>query len=187
MSHFAEVIRFNEAARGALPHTPTKLTPDQAKLCLRLILEESFEVVGAMFDKESAAYRRMLGHHEAIQYILKTETGTADFVQNDVELLDGLCDTEVVCMGMAAMAGLPLDEGMDEVNASNLAKIDPTTGKCIKDAGGKIQKPEGWKKPDLAAVLERCREHGNRRHHFDEPACVKVHVHERHEHKEGNK
>jgi predicted HAD superfamily Cof-like phosphohydrolase len=162
MSHFLDVVRFNEAARGALPHTPTKLSHADTKLALRLVLEESFECVTAMFDPDSAVYKRLLSHHEHMQYVLKTETTARDLQQDDVELLDGLCDTLVVAMGMAAMAGLPLDEGMDVVNASNLAKIDPVSGRCIKDAGGKIQKPAGWVKPDLAAVIERAREHGNR-------------------------
>jgi predicted HAD superfamily Cof-like phosphohydrolase len=160
--HFADVVRFNEAARGYLPHCPTMLTKDETQLCLRLLLEETFECVTAMFDPESNTYQRMRNHHDAMQWTLKHETSAADLIQNDVELLDGLCDTLVVAMGMAAMAGLPLNEGMDEVNASNLAKIDPATGKCIKDAGGKIQKPEGWKRPDLRAVLELGKKYGNR-------------------------
>lgn len=161
-SHFAQVVRFNEAARGALPHTPTTLSLGDAKLALRLILEESFETVTAMFDPESAVYKRLLSHHEHMQYVLKTETAESDLQQDSVELLDGLCDTLVVSMGMAAMAGLPLDRGMDVVNASNLAKIDPETGACIKDAGGKIQKPAGWKKPDLVEVLMHGAQYGNR-------------------------
>jgi predicted HAD superfamily Cof-like phosphohydrolase len=184
--HFAQVLKFNEAARGDLPHTPTELTLEQTKLALRLVLEESFEVVTAMFQPESATYLRLLSHHKALQYTLATETEQSDLRQDNVELLDGLCDTVVVVMGMAAMAGLPLNEGMDEVNASNLAKIDPVSGKCIKDAGGKIQKPEGWKKPDLCKIIEWCHKHGNRHHHkFEQPVCVEVKVHHKgHKHHE---
>jgi predicted HAD superfamily Cof-like phosphohydrolase len=173
-SHFDQVIQFNEAARGALPTTPTKLTLDQVKLCLRLILEESFETFEATLKVDSPVRKRLTEFKDAMQWTLANETTAADLEQNDVELLDGLCDTLVVSMGMAALAGLPLDEGMDVVNASNLAKIDPVTGRCIKDAGGKIQKPEGWKKPDLAAVIAWCHEHGNR--HFDLPVAVNVQV-----------
>lgn len=162
MDFFHDVIKFNEAARGALPHTPTTLTLEQAKLCLRLILEESFETFEASFAADSSALADLTQHKNAMQHILAYETQQSDLQQNNVELLDGLCDTLVVAMGMAAMAGLPLNEGMDEVNRSNLAKIDPATGMCIKDAGGKIQKPAGWKKPDLAAVIERSFEIGNR-------------------------
>jgi len=161
-SHFDQVIQFNEAARGALPHHPTTLTLDQTKLALRLIVEESFEAFEAMFRADSPALIRLKQHKDAMQFTLANETAERDLQQNDVELLDALCDTLVVSMGMAAMAGLPLNEGMDEVNASNLAKIDPITGACIKDAGGKIQKPRGWKKPDLAEIVEFSRTYGNR-------------------------
>jgi predicted HAD superfamily Cof-like phosphohydrolase len=163
MSHFDDVLKFNEAARGALPTTPTELTLDQVKLCLRLIFEESFEIVEALFHEDSPVLARLRSHKDAMQYVLANETRERDLHQNNVELLDGVCDTNVVSMGLAAFAGLPYDEGMDAVNASNLAKIDPVTGVCIKDAGGKIQKPAGWKKPDLVEVIMAGRLHGNRR------------------------
>lgn len=163
MSHFEEVVKFNEAARGDLPHVPTELTLDQVKLCLRLIVEESFECVEAMFKPDSEVLRRLKSHKDAMQFVLANESTEDDLEQKLVDLLDGLCDTTVVSMGMAAIAGLPYDDGMDEVNRSNLAKIDPVSGKCIKDAGGKILKPDGWKKPDLVSVLVGGHARGNRR------------------------
>jgi predicted HAD superfamily Cof-like phosphohydrolase len=36
---------------------------------------------------------------------------------------------------------------------TNFAKIDPTTGKVIKRADGKVLKPEGWKAPELQPFL----------------------------------
>jgi len=162
MNHFAEVVRFNEAARGALPHRPTKLTLDETKLCLRLIIEESFETVEACLRPESAALVLMTTYKNKIQAVIAHLIDHSDVEQDSAALLDGLCDTIVVTMGMAALAGLPLNEGMGEVNGSNLAKIDPATGLCIKDAGGKIQKPPGWKKPDLESIISWSRLHGNR-------------------------
>ena len=179
-NHFADVTRFNEAARGDLPRRPTALTLEQTKLCLRLILEESFEVVEACFKPDSPVLERMRSFKDAMQFTLAHETTREDLSQDDVALLAGLCDTIVVSMGMAAMAGLPLNEGMDEVNASNLAKIDPTTGMCIKDAGGKILKPDGWKKPDLEAVVGFGRLYGNRGHVFyKRPEPVSLELEER--------
>lgn len=162
MNHFDQVVRFNEAARGDLPRTPTKLTLDQVKLCLRLIFEESFECVEACFKPDSEVLARLRSHKDAMQYVLASEAMNADLNHSHTDLLDGINDTVVVSMGMAALAGLPYNEGMNEVNKSNLAKIDFSTGRCIKDAGGKIQKPEGWKKPDLAAVIAWAEIFGNR-------------------------
>lgn len=180
MNHFEQVTRFNEAARGELPHKPTPLSLDEVKLCLRLIFEESFEVAEACFAPESLVLIRMRAYKDAMQTVLKNEAAPHDLQQDNVDLLDGLCDTQVVCMGMAAMAGLPLNEGMDEVNASNLAKIDAATGLCIKDAGGKIQKPPGWKKPNLRAVIDWCFHHGNRGDvTYDQPTGVSVTVGDR--------
>jgi len=104
----------------------------------------------------------MTWHKDEIQRLLKEVTQEVDLQQNNVELLDGLNDTIVVTMGMAALAGLPLNEGMDVVNASNLAKINPETGRCDFDAGGKIMKPVGWKKPNLADVIAFGGLYGNR-------------------------
>jgi predicted HAD superfamily Cof-like phosphohydrolase len=180
MNHFADVTKFNEAARGDLPHRPVTLTLAQTKLALRLIVEESFEAIEACFDVDSDVLKRMRSHKDAIQFTLAHETTDADLQQDSVELLDGLCDTIVVAMGMAAMAGLPLNEGMDEVNRSNLAKIDPETGRCLKDDGGKILKPAGWTKPDLVSVLVGGSEYGNRR-----SFAASEDWHDRHQGKEG--
>lgn len=40
-----------------------------------------------------------------------------------------------------------------EVARSNLAKIDPETGVCIKRADGKILKPADWTPPDLTPYV----------------------------------
>jgi predicted HAD superfamily Cof-like phosphohydrolase len=37
---------------------------------------------------------------------------------------------------------------------TNLAKIDPDTGKVIKRDDGKVLKPEGWQPPQLAGYLK---------------------------------
>jgi predicted HAD superfamily Cof-like phosphohydrolase len=36
-----------------------------------------------------------------------------------------------------------------------MAKVDPATGKVQKRADGKVLKPNGWKSPDVAAILAR--------------------------------
>jgi hypothetical protein len=63
--------------------------------------------------------------------------------------LDGILDMIVVSVGYARAAGFNFNESWDEVQASNMSKVDPTTGKCIKDNNGKIQKPASYFKPNL--------------------------------------
>jgi len=40
------------------------------------------------------------------------------------------------------------------VARSNLAKINPETGKVIKRQDGKVLKPEGWTPPELKQFLK---------------------------------
>lgn len=70
------------------------------------------------------------------------------------KIADGLADVIYVAVGAALEFGIPLDRVWAEVHRSNMAKVDPATGKVIKRADGKVLKPEGWTPPDVAGVLK---------------------------------
>ena len=72
-----------------------------------------------------------------------------------VEQLDALIDILVVTMGAVRAAGWDGEAAWKEVMDTNFAKIDPTTGKVIKRADGKVLKPEGWKAPQLAQFIDK--------------------------------
>ena len=75
-------------------------------------------------------------------------------IANDrVEQLDALVDILVVTMGAIRAGGFDGEGAWKEVMDTNFAKIDPTTGKVIKRADGKVLKPEGWKAPELAQFI----------------------------------
>jgi predicted HAD superfamily Cof-like phosphohydrolase len=72
---------------------------------------------------------------------------------SDIEAAaDALADITYVTLGTAVEFGIDLEPIFDEVHRSNIAKAG---GK--KSASGKVQKPDGWKPPDIAGVLERQR------------------------------
>lgn len=70
-----------------------------------------------------------------------------------VEIADGLADVIYVAVGAALEFGIPLDRVWAEVQRSNMAKVDPATGKVTKRDDGKVLKPEGWMPPDVAGAL----------------------------------
>jgi len=75
-------------------------------------------------------------------------------IANDrVEQLDALVDILVVTMGAIRAGGFDGEGAWKEVMDTNFAKIDPTTGKVIKRADGKVLKPDGWKAPELAQFI----------------------------------
>lgn len=78
----------------------------------------------------------------------------ADLLNNDTEKADACFDMIWVIIGYMLSRGWSVEEIWDEGAKSNLAKIDPTTGKVIKRDDGKILKPEGWKPPDFAKFVK---------------------------------
>jgi predicted HAD superfamily Cof-like phosphohydrolase len=74
---------------------------------------------------------------------------------DEVEQLDACMDMIWVILGFCHMKGYDVQKAWDEVLRSNMAKVDPTTGKVIRRADGKILKPEGWKPPDLSKFTRK--------------------------------
>jgi predicted HAD superfamily Cof-like phosphohydrolase len=73
--------------------------------------------------------------------------------RNMTECADALADIIYVAIGTALELGIPLAECWDEVQASNMAKIDPVTGKVVRREDGKILKPKGWQAPDIEGII----------------------------------
>lgn len=66
---------------------------------------------------------------------------------------DAIADLIYVLIGTALEFGISLDRVWAEVQRSNMAKVDPATGKVRRREDGKVLKPEGWTPPDIAGAL----------------------------------
>jgi len=99
-------------------------TPENAKLYDKLIREEFDEYVGALLLKD------------------------------EVETLDACMDMIWVILGFCYMKGYDVAGAWNEVARSNLAKINPETGKVNKREDGKVLKPQGWTPPQLAEFVK---------------------------------
>lgn len=71
-----------------------------------------------------------------------------------VEQVDALIDMMVVIIGTLNSMGADAEGAWNEVMRTNMAKIDPATGKVRKRADGKVLKPEGWQPPDLSRYVK---------------------------------
>lgn len=69
------------------------------------------------------------------------------------ERADAIIDMIVVIVGYGLSRGWPMDKLWDEVHRTNMAKIDPLTGKVRRREDGKILKPAGWTPPNLSRIL----------------------------------
>merc|ERR1719411_2180964 len=71
------------------------------------------------------------------------------------EQADALVDIWYYSLNAAAKKGVNLSSVFDLVHSANMAKVNPTTGKCMKRPDGKIIKPPGWTAPNVTAEMER--------------------------------
>jgi len=69
-----------------------------------------------------------------------------------VEIADALTDILYVVYGAGHAFGIPLDKCFDEVQRSNMTKVMPD-GKVLKNAEGKVMKPDTYEEPNLEKVL----------------------------------
>lgn len=75
---------------------------------------------------------------------------------DQVEMLDAAADIIFVLAGIIEKAGLGeyMDEAMVEVLKSNNSKITPY-GEVVRDANGKIGKPECYRPPNIPEAMRR--------------------------------
>ena len=85
--------------------------------------------------------------------LIKEEVQELDDSTTREDDVDALIDILVVTIGALHSIGVDIEGAWEEVHGSNMAKIDPTTGKVIRREDGKILKPEGWQPPNLKQHL----------------------------------
>jgi predicted HAD superfamily Cof-like phosphohydrolase len=148
---FEMVKEFHEALDHPVGNLPMPIADDRLLLRLRLIMEETAELVCAMTgqppDIEASVKQALLGG--AME--LYEHRMTPDMVG----VADGACDVHVVVSGTCVEFGIPEDLVYEEVHRANMAKAGGG-----KDDFGKSIKPEGWTPPDVAGVLKRYRHAG---------------------------
>lgn len=128
----AQVRLFRETFGLPVSNTPRALTQAEAELHIKLIREE--------FEKE------------LVPALLEGDI---------VEIYDAGIDVIYYVIGMLSNAGMLLEPGFDEVQRSNMSKLDPVTGKAILSRGeeldgaplGKVLKGPDYFVPDFRKLL----------------------------------
>lgn len=85
--------------------------------------------------------------------LIREEVQELEDSQHPVSDLDALIDILVVTIGAIHSMGADAEGAWNEVMRSNLAKIDPKSGRVLKREDGKVLKPEGWTAPELDPYL----------------------------------
>ena len=122
MSNFSKVGIFMKAFGQEVKNKPAFSTDKINKLRLDLIKEELSELTDAMKNKDL------------------------------LEVADALTDILYVTYGAGHAFGIDLDKCFDEVQNSNMSKLDEN-GKPIYNENGKVMKGPNYFKPDLSKFV----------------------------------
>jgi predicted HAD superfamily Cof-like phosphohydrolase len=144
----ADVRRFTELA-GC---TTDRYNPQQTGLYVGLILEEVAELLESIGAVMTAELLESIGRAFKRGDFAPSIEAASD-VQR-VEMLDACVDIAWVATGCALSQGADVLSAMKEVARANLDKFPG--GVAVKDANGKVIKPDGWRGPDVAPFI--CRE-----------------------------
>ena len=122
MSNFSKVGIFMKTFGQEVKNKPSFSTDKINKLRLDLIKEELSELTDAMKNKDL------------------------------LEVADALTDILYVTYGAGHAFGIDLDKCFDEVQNSNMSKLDEN-GKPIFNENGKVMKGPNYFKPDLSKFV----------------------------------
>ena len=122
MSNFSKVGIFMKTFGQEVKNKPSFSTDKINKLRLDLINEELSELTDAMKNKDL------------------------------LEVADALTDILYVTYGAGHAFGIDLDKCFDEVQNSNMSKLDEN-GKPIYNENGKVMKGPNYFKPDLSKFV----------------------------------
>ncbi len=90
-------------------------------------------------------------HVKRMADFLKNGGYTAE-IHDRKGFLDSIADQVVTGIGAAHCAKMYPVEAIRRVNTSNWTKVDKATNEFLRDANGKIMKPEGYQPPDLEGL-----------------------------------
>lgn len=80
---------------------------------------------------------------------------------DEIEVADALADLIYIAVWTARTYWIPLDRVWNEVQRSNMDKVDPGTWKVKKRDDWKVLKPEWWVWPQLEKAIKEGREVNN--------------------------
>jgi predicted HAD superfamily Cof-like phosphohydrolase len=149
----AQFVRiFTEEARDIkVPDKPQIMTQEEVYFLTKMKLDELMEFMATVAGPEEAKLTmiKMITDSKNIPQCTGTETEII------AEQADALVDDYFYSLDAGARKGINLSSIFKIVFKANMDKRDPTTGKFIKRADGKIIKPVGWTPPDIVKEIIR--------------------------------
>lgn len=155
LTHTSFVRDFTEQSMGIkLPKTPTKMSRDEVKFIVRMVISEMMELCTTVTSTVQEALDLF---DECVETTDKPKPFNPDS-KSDAEIMaeqyDSFVDAWYYMLNTAVKKGVDLDEIFKVVHRANMAKRFPD-GKFHRREDGKVMKPDGWKEPDIVGEIKR--------------------------------
>lgn len=140
-----QVREFMKAAEQPVYDEPRKPTKEEIVLRLKLIAEETVELLDACYMND--APHLVMDVRDAVEKLLETPPDD----EWDAELVaDALADIDYVVEGARQTFGFDGRRIANEVHRANMEKFGPGS---YKREDGKQMKPPNWRRPEIQTIL----------------------------------
>lgn len=153
LDYVSKVLLFNEIASPSTEY-------DTRKLCLyiSLISEEYGEALDAIGMKNTRLYEVVEQYRKAFKESMFDElvAEAMKSKEKQIELLDALCDINVVTIGAAVALNSDISGALNSVADNNLSKFELIDGKYVvlRDDHGKVKKPVNFQSVKLDEFIK---------------------------------
>lgn len=153
LSYIDKVLLFNTIASPSTEY-------DNRKLCLyvSLLTEEYGEMIEAIGMKDTKLYEVVEHYRKAFKEAIYDDLVAETMQSKDkrIELLDALCDINVVSVGAGVALGSDIHGALHSVANNNLEKFEIVNDEYVvlRDEHGKIKKPASFQSVKLDSFVE---------------------------------
>lgn len=155
MSDYQMVKTFTTAAGTVCFNEPTLISKDRGTFLLRHAISELHEFALTITNSTDEAHELLKTclDHVLLRLDEWVELSESELIETQE---DSICGVWITLLKVAARHGQDVSSMMKVVMKSNMAKIDPLTGKCNRrESDGKIMKPAGWNPPNTKDEISR--------------------------------
>ena len=157
------VREFTGEAGQPIPEKPSPMNQAETRFISKMILDEVMELMATHWPAEEskAILKGFIDESEDLPQEEYTGSDANQAIHQCADQADALVDVYYYSQNAACKRGVNLSSVFKLVHGANMAKRDPSTGKFIKRADGKIIKPKGWKPPNVEEELMRQEREGS--------------------------
>ena len=154
-THTDLVKEFTEESLGTtLPTKPSKMTKEEVKFIVRMVISEMLELCTTVTPSVESAFDFLKDCYWDADRPKEFHPETKTDVEIMAEQYDSFVDAWYYMLNTAVKKGANLDSIFDVVHGANMAKRFPD-GTFHRREDGKVLKPPGWAEPNIVGEIQK--------------------------------